>query len=101
MEEDDDVFVLKEIFGFVVVSYTESRVIKTDNGTHMVRLPVLSNKRFTIVKLNNEYSISKNHKQLFITSDINELISYIDKHLSYLRVNQPIYNKLPNIELYQ
>lgn len=86
--EENSIFALKEIFGFVVAKYTETRTMIIDGHTHTIDLPILSNKLFTIVKFNNNYFISKNYKQLFMTSDINELILYIDKYLPHLRVNQ-------------
>ena len=85
--EKDCLIALKEIFGF---KYTGDDVcIKMiKRVVYEIRSPVYTNKQYRITSING-YILYNNLKELFRTTDINELLIYIATNLQHLRVNQP------------
>ena len=85
--EKDYLIALKEIFGF---KYTGDDICieMAKRVVHETRSPIYTNKQYLITSING-YILYNDWKELFRTTDINELLIYISTNLQHLRVNQP------------
>ena len=86
--EKDCLIALEEIFGF---KYTCDNVCieMVMRVAHEIRSPVYTSKQYHISFIDG-YILYGNWVELFKTTNINELLTYIATNLSHLRVSQPL-----------